>query len=194
MAEAGGFEGKTGFAPGGGVRIWPALLGLAVLVWASVIGLLPTLSGDNYCGRLYFDTQRNSACRETMARRSVWFLVLVGLGVLLLAWTLVATRRRRLMVAGLFGAIAVVGVLVGFNRLLQPTPPTVFCGSVLNQHGPYEGARKARCEAIHSSMNRAATAAFAVSALAGLGAGVALKGREREPQIGRAGGPPVSVS
>lgn len=87
------------------------------------------------------------------------------------------------MVAGLLGAIAVAGVLVGFNRLLQPTPPTVFCGSVLNQHGPYEGAREARCEAIHSSMKRSATAAFAISAAAGLGAAGALMGSSRRLQV-----------
>ncbi len=151
-------------------------MGLALLAWAAVIALAPTLDGDNYCGRLYFDTQRHAACQDTMAARSVWFLVLAGLGVVMLAWVVIATRRPRLLVAGLLGAIAVVGVLVGFNRLLQPTPPTVFCGSVLNRHGPYEGAREARCEAIHSSMKRTATAAFAVSGLAGLGAGAVLKG------------------
>jgi hypothetical protein len=172
----------TAVVPGNRVRIWPVLLGLALLVWAAVIGLAPTLDGDNYCGRLYFDTQLNSACKDTMARRSVWFLVLAGPGLLMLAWTLAATRGRRLMVAGLLAAIAVVGVLVGFNRLLQPTPPTVFCGSVLNQHGPYEGAREARCKAIHSSMTQAAVAAFAVSAVAAVGAGAALHGRERQRQ------------
>lgn len=170
-------------APESGLRIWPVVLGLPLLAWAAVIGLTPTLNGDNYCGRLYFDTQRNSACRDLLATRSTWFLVLTGVGLVLLAWTLIATRRRRLMVAGLLAAVAVVGVLVGFNRLLQPTPPTVFCGSVLNQHGPYEGARKARCRAIHSSMTRAAVVAFAVSAVAGVGAGAASHGREREPQM-----------
>lgn len=158
------------------VRMAPVLAALVLLGWAAVIALAPTLSGDNYCGWLYFDTQRHSACRDTMAMRTMWFVVIAGLGLVLLAWVLVATRRPRLMVAGVLGAIAVAGVLVGFNRLLQPTPPTVFCGSVLNQHGPYEGARKERCEAIHSSMKRAATAAFAVSALSGLGAGAVLKG------------------
>lgn len=157
----------------------PVLLGLALLGTAAVIALVPTLNGDNYCGRLYFDTQRNSACGDTMAARSVWFLVFAGLGLLMLTWVVIGTRRPRLMVAGLLGAVAVAGVLVGFNRLLQPTPPTVFCGSVLNRHGPYEGARKARCEAIHSSKKRAAMAAFAVSAVAGLGAGVALRGQRR---------------
>lgn len=169
-------------APGSRVRIWPVVLGLALLAWAAVIALAPTEDGDNYCGRLYFDTQGHSACQDTMAARSVWFLVLAGLGVVMLAWALVATRRPQLVVAGLLGAIAVAGILVGFNRLLQPTPPTLYCGSVLNQHGPYEGARKERCEAIHSSMKRAATAAFAVSAVAGLGAGAALRGQARTLQ------------
>jgi hypothetical protein len=177
----------TDAATGNRVRIWPIPLGLVLLAWAAVIALLPTLDGDNYCGRLYFDTQRSAPCQDTMARRSVWFLVLVGLGLLMLTWVLVATRRPRLMVAGLLGAIALAGVLVGFNRLLQPTPNTVFCGSVLNQHGPYEGAREVRCEAIHSSMKRAATAAFAVSAVAGIGAGAALRGTRRGLAVRRAG-------
>lgn len=169
----------TAVAPGSRVRIWPVVAGLAVLAWAAVIALAPTVNGDNYCGRLYFDTQRNSACSETMAARSVWFLLLAGLGVAMLAWVVIATRRPRLMVAGLLGAIAVAGVLVGFNRLLQPTPPTLYCGSVLNQHGPYEGAREQRCEAIHSSMKRAATVAFTISAVAGIGAGLALTASRR---------------
>jgi hypothetical protein len=182
-------------APGSRARIWPVVLGLALLTWAAVIALAPTLSGDNYCGRLYFDTQRHAACRDTMAERSVWFLVLAGLGAIMLAWVVIATRRPRLMVAGLLGAIAVAGVLVGFNRLLQPTPPIVYCGSVLNRHGPYEGAREEGCEAIHSSMKQAAAGAFAVSAFAGLGACVVLKGPRREPQIDRTGGPlPMAIS
>lgn len=159
---------------GSRVRAWPVWLGLTLLAGAAVIALTTTVHGDNYCGRLYFDTQRHSACKDTMTTRSVWFLVVAGPGLLMLAWTLVATRRRRVVVAGLLAATAVVGVLVGFNRLLQPTPPSLFCGSVLNQHGPYGGVRAARCRAIHSSMTRAATAAFAVSALAGVGVGAAL--------------------
>ena len=183
----------TDSATGSRVGVEPVLLGLALLACAAVIALAPTVDGDNYCGRLYFDTQRHSACKDTMATRSVWFLVFASLGLLILAWALVATRRPRLVVAGLFGAIAVAGVLVGFNRLLQPTPPTVFCGSVLNRHGPYEGTREERCEAIHSSMKGAATAAFAVSALAGVGAAVGLLGPRREPHGGRPGELPTAA-
>lgn len=164
------------------IRMAPVVAGVALLVWAALIALAPTLDGDNYCGRLYFDTQRNAACQDTMAMRGVRFLVLAGLGVVPLAWVLVATRRPSVIVAGMLGAVAVAGVLVGFNRLLQPTPPTVFCGSVLNRHGPYEGAREARCEAIHSSMKRAATLAFGVSALSTIGAGAILRAqRGRDP-------------
>ena len=182
--EAGSSDGRRGspvaLDPGGKrTGLAPVLVGLALLGAAAVIALAPTENGDNYCGRLYFDTQRGPACQDTMAMRGLWFLVLTGLGAVMLTWVLAASGRPRLMVAGLLVAIAVAGVIVGLNRLLQPTPPTVFCGSVLNQHGPYEGARKARCEAIHSSMKRTAIAAFAVSAVAGLGAGVTLRGRRR---------------
>jgi hypothetical protein len=172
----------TDSATGDRSRIWPVPLGLVLLAWAAVIALLPTLDGDNYCGRLYFDTQRTSPCQDTMARRSVWFLLLAGLGVAMLAWVVIATRRPRLMVAGLLGAIAVAAALIGFNRLLQPTPNTVFCGSVLNGHGPYEGPREERCEEFYSSMKRAATGAFAVSGVAGIGAALALMGSRRGVQ------------
>lgn len=131
------------------------------------------------CGRLYFDTQRHVACQETMAARSVWFLVLAGLGLLMLTWVLAATGRARLMVAGVLGAIAVAG---GARRL-RPAPPAHSADLLLRERAQpswtIRGAREDRFEAIHSSMKRAATAAFGVSGLAGLGAGAVLKGSRR---------------
>ena len=68
----------TAVPPGSRVRTGPLLFGFALLLWAAAIGLAPTLSGDNYCGRLYFDTQRHFACRDAMARRTVLFAWLIG--------------------------------------------------------------------------------------------------------------------
>lgn len=96
-----------------------AMTGIALFGCAATIAVAPTLNGDNYCGRLYFDTNRSGGCRDTMAMRSVWVVVLAGAGVAVLAGVIGATRQPRLLLAALLAAMTLGAVLVGFNRLLQ---------------------------------------------------------------------------
>lgn len=105
-----------------------------------------------------------------MAVRLVWALVLAAASIATTAAILIACHRARLLLVGALGIIAVGGALVGVNRLLEPTPPTEFCGSVLNRHGPYEPAREARCEELLAPFRRAAVVAFATAAVTGTAA------------------------
>lgn len=109
--------GRKRFLFGAGLSA-VTLMGLAALV-----ALAPVTDGDNYCGRLYFDTSRGAACRSTMAARTAWFVALTTASVLVWTAGLAVVRSRRLLLVTVFGAIAIGGVLVGLNRLLEPTPP-----------------------------------------------------------------------
>jgi hypothetical protein len=142
----------------------------ALLVVASFIALAPVTNGDNYCGRVYFDTVRSNACRSTMSGRLVWVLVLAAGSIAIMAAVLIARHRPWLLLAGALGIIAIGSALLGGNRLLEPTPPTQFCGSVLNRHGPYEPAREAQCEELLAPYRRAAVLAFATAAVTGTAA------------------------
>lgn len=147
-----------------------------LLAVAGFIGLDPALAGDNYCGRLYFDTQWNSACRTTLAIRAGWFLAIAGAAVALAVGLVATARRPRMVGAAALGAIALIGVLVGFNRLLQPIAASVpfqtqFCGSVLNRHGsPFDQSYNRKCDDLLGPRKRAAAVAFGVAALSGAGA------------------------
>lgn len=171
---------------------WGASAGLVAI--AGLIALDPALSGDNYCGRLYFDTQWNSACRMRLAIRAGWFLAMAGAGVALAIGLVVSARRPRLPAAAALSAMALIGVLVGFNRLLQPIAVSVpfqtqFCGSVLNRfESPFDRSYNRRCEDLVGPHKRAAAIAFALAALSGAGA-AALAVRTRESDS--AGGGPT---
>jgi hypothetical protein len=161
--------------------------GLAAI--AGLIALDPVLSGDNYCGRLYFDTQWNSACRTTWAIRAGWFLALAGAAVVLAVGLVASARRPRMAAGAALAGIALIGILVGFNRLLQPVQ-SQFCGSVLNRHeSPLDRSYNMRCDALVAHHKRAATVAFAAAALGGAGA-AAIATRTREPDSSRP--PPAS--
>jgi hypothetical protein len=153
---------------------WAACAALGAI--ASLIALDPVLSGDNYCGRLYFDTQWNPACRTTMAIRAGWFLALAGATVVLAVGLVASARRPGMPAVAAFAAIAVIGVLVGFNRLLQPLAVslpvrTQFCGSVLNRHeSPFDRSYNRACDDLLGPHKRAAALAFAFAALSGAGA------------------------
>lgn len=163
-------------APSRRLLIAGAGLGAAgLIVLAALVALAPVTNGDNYCGRLYFDTIRSNACSSTMAARSVWVLALTGGSAALWTAVLLAVRRLRWLLVTVLGVAALGGVVVAFNRLLEPTPNTVFCGSVLNRHHSSEPAREARCNALLAPYGRAAVKAFVVSAVTGSAAiGVAI--------------------
>src|SRR4051794_24796845 len=92
---------------------WGACAGLAAI--AGLVAVDPALSGDNYCGRLFFDTQWNSACRTTLAIRAGWFLAMSGAAVALAIGLLASARRPHMIAPVTLAAIAFIGILVGFN-------------------------------------------------------------------------------
>jgi len=152
------------------LQVVAALVAGSLLLVAALIALAPTEHGDNYCGRLYFDTNRTAVCRHTMAVRGIWFLGFAAVAAAILIVVLVSVGRPRLFITVLLGALALTGVLVGFNRLLQPIDTrTAYCGSVLNPIViPDVAGHDFRCDALFVPFKRTATGAFVVSALAGL--------------------------
>lgn len=142
---------------------------------ATFIALRPVESGDNYCGRLYFDRQWNAACRDDLAILAGWFLALAGAAVVIVGGLLVTARRPPSLAAATLGAVAIIGILIGLNRLLQPIAPSVaFCGSVLNPHTfPFDRTYATRCDHLLDPYKRAAVVAFGVAAVCGAGLAVA---------------------
>jgi hypothetical protein len=144
---------------------------------AVLIALDPVVSGDNYCGRLYFDTHWIPACRTPLAMRAGWFLALGGAAVVIAAGLLVTARKPRVLGVAALGAVALISVLIGFNRLLQPVAPAMpprvqaFCGSVLNRHeSPFDQTFNNRCDDLLGPNKRAAALALGIGATAGAAA------------------------
>lgn len=151
------------------------LLGGGLLAAAMLVALAPTVNGDNYCGRVYFDTSTGPACADTMAVRRTWSVALAAAGSSVLMAVVSAARRPALAVAAVLGSIALAAVLVGFNRLLQPIPPRIaYCGSILNRIVlPDVAGHDDHCLALLRPYEQAGKAAFGVAtatAVAGVGA------------------------
>ena len=144
-----------------------------LLIVGLTLALLPQYAGDNYCGRLFFDSRAQAPCDSARRARALLVALLVGPSSVGLAAAFVLGARRRLPMAVLLvgGVVSMCLVLIGVNRLLEPANGAA-CGSVVNRHRSFDPAFEAACKQPIGARTRASLQAFAAAAVASVLTGV----------------------
>lgn len=136
---------------------------------AGAVALQPVTRGDNYCGRVYFDTARTAPCGSVMSARTAVCAALILAAVILGAALVVRSRPRRELAVAVLTAVSAALVLVGVNRVLEPTSP-MYCGSVLNRHRASDAQIDRRCDDLLAAFKGQTAAAFAGASVVGVSA------------------------
>lgn len=156
-----------------------------LLIVGLALALVPQYVGDNYCGRLFFDSRAQAPCDSARGARALLVALLVGPSSIGLAAVMVLRTKRRLPIAVLIvgGAVSMCLVLIGLNRLLEPTEGAS-CGSVVNRHRSFDSAFESACKQPIDARTRASLQAFAGAAVASvLTGGLVLFERRRHVRV-----------
>lgn len=162
--EAGVISKQPTWASGLRRRRSTIVLCLLGIVGAT-LAVLPIYAGDNYCGRLLFDSSAQPSCKRALGARTVIVAGIMGPSLAGLVVEVMRKSNQRLPVGFLLAGcvITVTLVVIGLNRLLEPTDG-LFCGSVLNRHRSFDSAVRAACEGPIAARTRSALLAFAGAA------------------------------
>lgn len=155
-------------APSESVSAIALLVLVAFALPGFVLSILAVSSGDNYCGRVLFDSRSEGACRAPIENRTMLCLVFAITGVVVASAYVCYTRRWRLLLSLTAASVSLGLLLFGANRMLQPTPvASINCGSAVRPYQPASHRERTLCATLHRSATVEACAALVASVAAG---------------------------